>query len=346
MLLLTRPEYGLPALAAGAVWAARGGCRRRLWTWLAGMALTGFAWIAIAAALRVYPLPTSYLTKVLTGRLEMFGASFGALLPVRIGEYFCGSEGVPAWIAWALAVVTAAAVACGSWRRRLVGVLLVSVCVLTWQAGGNYLWYYENVFIGLAALALGGLVSLNMRVADFRAMRRHVRLATVWFAILIAAFTSVNWGKADRTAMWGLRSHSSIGVGYFNMGRAVVAPGLFAFPGTAPTYLVMTEIGMVSYFAGSDAWLYDRGGLAQPGTLAGTDDHILARLYPHRLLVEAGDELRHLDAKYHRDQAPPPVWVAWSRHDDDALVQCDIYLPDQSICLQSAGPRSNRQPAR
>ncbi len=54
---------------------------------------------------------------------------------------------------------------------------------------------------------------------------------------------------------------------------------------------MMKEIGIASFFGGSAVWLFDAGGLAQPGTLKGVKKHPLARLYPGSLLVSASEEL-------------------------------------------------------
>ncbi len=252
---------------------------------------------------RVYPIPTTYISKVITGQIELFGPSFGSRLPSKVGEYFLGGDHFPLPLVWVVPVLTAVAVALGALRHRLIGLLLLLVCLVLLKAGGNYLWYYENVFIGLVALIIGWLVSIGR----LPALNPGRRLAAVWLVFVLALFTTVNWDQMERTGSWSLRSESSIGFAYRNIGQAYVGRGLFDFPGTDPSYLVMMEVGIVSYFGGPNVWLFDRGGLAQPGTLKGLKEHPLARLYPGSLLVTASEELKRINSRFERDYSWPPI---------------------------------------
>lgn len=333
LLLLARPEFGLPALAGGFGWAVMK-ARGRERAWFAGAAWVGLGWIIIAVALRVYPVPTTYLAKVVTGRTEMFGPTFGAMFIPRLGTYFLGREDWPGYVAWIIPLAMMGAIATGSTRLRLLCLLPVAAAVLDRNAGGNYPWYFENLMAGTGALAICRLAE-GGTAPGRKFLEGGARVVLVG---IIGLMVAVNWGEPDRASGWSLRGAPSTGYGYRNIGQAYGRAALFALPRTPPSYLVMVEIGMVSYFAGPDVWLCDRGGLAQPGTLAGVKEHPLARLYPQGLLVSAGEELARINTRFGREGDWPPIWKAWAWNDDaTGPGHCDIYLPELEVCLQRAG---------
>jgi hypothetical protein len=336
MLFLTRPEYGLPALVFGTVWAFSNRDGRRIQLWAGGLLLLTLGWVVVALALRVYPIPTSYISKVVTGQLELFGPSFGSRLPSQVGAFFLGGNHFPPPLVWVVPVLTAAAVASGSLRHRLIGLQLLLVCLTFLKAGGNFLWYFENLFIGLVALIAGWLLSIGRQPA----LDSWRRVAAVWLVLVLGLIVTVNWDDAERLGNWSLRSDSSIAFGYRNIGQAYVGRGLFDFPGTAPSYLVMKEIGIVSYFGGSGVWLFDAGGLAQPGTLKGVRENPLSRLYPGSLLVTASEELEAINSRFGREYSWPPIWQAYAFRDEITGPEiCAIYLPDKVICLKPVTTR-------
>lgn len=330
LLILTRPEFGLPALAGGLGWAFRK-ASGRVRPWFGGLIIVGSVWIVVAAALRVYPLPTTFLAKIVTGRTEMFGPTFGAMFGSRAGSYFLGREALPGFVAWIIPLAMMGLVATGSLRLRLLCLLPAAAAALDWEAGGNYPWYFENLLAGMVALAICRLAEAGPAPGrDY--LHGGAKVVLVGFLGLLVA---VNWAEPGRAGGWSLRESPSSGHGYRNIGRAYAGRALFSLPRTPPSYLVMMEIGMVSYFAGPDVWLYDRGGLAQPGTLAGVREHPLARLYPQGLLVSAGEELARINTRFGRQDDWPPIWKAWAWGDDaTGPGRCSIYLPELEVCLQ------------
>lgn len=326
----------MPALVFGTVWALRTWDERRIRSGAGGLLAVALGWIMVALVLRVYPIPTSYLSKVITGQLELFGPSFGNRLPVEMGEFFLGANHFSPLLVWAVPVLTFAAVAWGSVRHRLIGLLLLLVCLIFWKAAGNYLWYFENLFIGLIALIAGWLLSLG----DHPTPKKGRRFAAGWLVLVLALIVTVNWDQNKRLSNWSLRSDSSIAFGYRNIGHAYQGQGLFDFPGTEPCYLVMKEIGMASYFGGSGVWLFDAGGLAQPGTLTGVREHPLARLYPGSLFVTGSEELTTINTRFGRVYSWPPIWQAYAFRDEVTGPEtCAIYLPEKVICLKSVKTR-------
>ncbi len=102
----------------------------------------------------------------------------------------------------------------------------------------------------------------------------------------------------------------------------------------------MKEIGIASYFGGSAVWLFDAGGLAQPGTLKGVKKHPLARLYPGSLLVSASEELEAINSRFGRAYSWPPIWQAYAFRDEVTGPEtCAIYLPEKVICLKPVQTR-------
>jgi hypothetical protein len=336
MLLLTRPEYGLPVILFALAWAVSTREQRKITFLASALVQVALGWVLLALFLRVYPIPTTLISKVLTGQLGLFGSSFGAMFLDRTGDFFLGGGRWPAPLMWAVPVLTLAALATGAPRHRWLSLLLLLIGLTFLKAGGNYLWYSENLFISLVALISGWLLGTG-KPPRWRSSRT---LATVWLVLVLAMVIGSNWGRAERSSRWSLRGDKSLAFGYFNIGRAYAGEGVFAFPGTEPSYLVMREIGIVSYFGGADVWLFDAGGLAQPGTLEGITDHPLAVLYPKVLLISASAEMKALNFKFGREFSQPPIWQAYAYRDEEqGPEKCAIYLHDQAICLKKVTTR-------
>jgi len=329
LLVLTRPEYGLPAAVAAGWLVARSDGRSGLAAWFRPLLGLGLGWVLVARLLSVYPIPTTYLTKLFTADWGLFGPPFLTDLVRQVQDYFGAGWEVPPLLLGALLGVVVFLL---GWLRplNLVGLLILGVVLLiTTRGASNYLWYYENLFVALLALGFAQLVN-----AGRSSRRRRARLSWLVGGGLIAAFMLSSWGDSERAQIWGLRDEVTRGTGYRNLAGCHHSGGLFVFPEVPPAYLFMMEIGMVSYFGGPEIWLLDRGGLAQAGTLLPPGGHPLASFYPRSLLKSGIQEMRALNRKFGRDE-PPAVWKAWGVPDAAAgRSECDYYFPAQAICLQ------------
>ena len=96
LLMLTRPEYGLVALVLMAVYTALQRSVEYAVAFVLPVLICGVGWMVLASLLRVFPIPTSYLTKVLTAELRLFsGGTFWDALPSRARYMFLHGISLP-----------------------------------------------------------------------------------------------------------------------------------------------------------------------------------------------------------------------------------------------------------
>jgi hypothetical protein len=287
-------------------------------------------WGLVALALRVYPIPTTYLTKVRTGELGLFsGGSFYQRLFRNVDIYF----GIHTrWIAVTCAGLLAAVLALKNDVFRWSVVVLAGAFFLLRDGPGNYLWYHENMFIAVLAVSLSYVL--------FSFQRRRWWIAVV--GILICAVPVLTFSKSlgrNRTMTWDFRAEHSRGLSYEAVGEHSAGGGLFQFPGLEPCLMRMDEIGIASYFAGSDSWIRDQSGLAQPAALRGVTDHPLARFYPRSVLRSPDESRRIVLEKLGAVDRPPPEFMAYGDPSAGFSSSCDQYFPDNGVCLMRVGHR-------
>ena len=282
LLTLTRPEFGLVAILPMTLLigrAERGAGLFRFFVVLMGCAAI---WIAIALALGVYPIPSTYLSKFATARMGMFGPGFLRQLPEYISHYFTlgyrmptplivlGSLGLLFLLAWR------------KLRRLLTAGWLLGSFALLCLGAGNFLWYFENLFIVVLTVLLW-VVLERWRPGRMRTYRRY--LCMVGLALFFASSLA-----RQRALPWDFGAEHSYAVSYRNIARHHVGHGLFVFPEREPTLLRMSEIGIVGYFCDESLWLCDASGLAQPGNLLLDRARGLVLLYPNWMIRSAAEE--------------------------------------------------------
>ncbi|MCK5942771.1 MAG: hypothetical protein KAI24_12415 [Planctomycetes bacterium] len=288
LLGATRPELGVAAVAGSLLLHHRS---PRAFT--ARLATCGgcFAasWSALALALHVWPVPTTWLTKVATGHRGWFGPRFidgahemfASWLPLPDGE----------GAGRAVLIAIAAAIGWALWPKRsgrFAAMTLLFTIALLARAPGNYAWYHENVLIAaVASLAVAATGPTGGGRAKFA------------LAALVVAMTSQRIAHNDRLA-WRIDDPDSYGSSLVALADRHVRNGLFAASTGGPErHRISTwEIGMLSYFAGPDVWLYDAAGVAQPGQIPGARDSSLGLFYPDRALRSADDELRRMRERF------------------------------------------------
>lgn len=321
--LLTRPDFGIPlALALGVVAGRQGHVR----TVLAGLLFPVLVWVVVAVGLRVYPLPTTYYSKVVTGVLEVFVPRLGPQLATRAGDYIL--FGSP--VGFILPVMTVY-IACAAGSSRTFGLAAIPIALyglLLAYAPGNYVWYFEGLLIAFLATCLAALLLPAIgwtRHPALGARGRGALFLLPWCLLLTSS-----GGRLDRAANWSF-DDGGRGAAYQRIGQACEDDGSFRLPDLEPSRLGTAEIGIISFVAGPDAWLIDHAGIAQPGTLKASRLSFLRRFYPRSALRSAEEELRFISSKL-GDR--PLIWNVWW-FPPEALPEadCAYAIAEFGICL-------------
>ena len=295
ILFLTRVELGLAALLAGALHRRRcGRIARDAGTFLLIATVLAGAWILVAIALDVWPVPTTFLAKIRTGELRRFSAPFVRTLAETLALYLPlpdGKLGQRLVVGGGAALGTA--LLCLRPHGRLAALLLATVVATLARGPGNFAWYHENLLLGAIA-AMAATAWSEPRATAYRGVIAAAAGA------LVVANAAVRLGRNDALP-WQLTSPPSYGASLAWLGRQHVGNGRFVLDAPASAaasgLVSIPEIGIVSYFAGPRCWLFDSSGLAQAGQLPGVRHSFFARFYPAHVLRTAPEELRIVRAR-------------------------------------------------
>jgi hypothetical protein len=298
----------------------------------------GLAWILIAIALRVHPVPTTFLSKIVTGEARLFsGGLFQETLPERLQMLFFRRHAVPGIVLYIyFAIVLAAAATLRARSAFAVAVLVVAGLMLR-RAPGNYLWYSENLAILLVAICASivltdaGAIRAWMGARSWPTGLRAARSVVV--ASVLVLFVGTCFLR-NRDMFWNLRAPHSRGLTYKTIGEHAGPEARFTFAELPrPVFLMMGEIGIAAYFGGASSWILDESGLAQPGELVRTSQHPLARFYPPSLKRTGVDELLAVVEKLSE-----PEGLLLRAYGDpgpaDVAKLCEYYDPASGVCLQ------------
>jgi hypothetical protein len=291
LLCLSRVEFGVAAAIAlaVAVVARRSATPfRDVRTVLVVLGAVAIAWVVVATALGVWPVPTTFLTKVHTGAIRMFGPPFARTFAETLANYLplpTSRDGQRFVVACGGAIC----VALLAWRPagRIAALVLVAVAAILARGPGNFVWYHENVLLA----AVASLIAVC--AASPRSTWRVLLGAAA--VVLVVANACARLGDNDRLP-WALQPPPAYGGSLVWLAERHAGNGTFhvrdpASDGATDCFVAMTEIGIVSYFAGPTCWLFDAGGLAQAGQLPGVAESWLALVYPSRVLRTGPEEL-------------------------------------------------------
>jgi hypothetical protein len=292
LLVLSRPELGLAATIASLVVRRAPLCKSVLRLSAVATAIAA-AWCVLAACLGVWPIPTTYLSKVMTSEAGWFGPRFLSGAHVTFASYLPLPQ-EPNAARLALAAF-AALVGWALWPTRagrLAACTLATAVLLLARAPGNYGWYHENLLLAV-------LASLLAVTAEARARPRRIAVLLA----LLALVANQRLGHNDQLA-WRLNEPDTYADRLRRVAAHHVGHGVFAFA-TGPSCdellrcrISTWEIGMLAYFAGPDAWLHDAAGVAQPGQVPGATTSRLAVFYPGAVLTDADEQLERLEYRF------------------------------------------------
>ena len=330
LMMITRPEYGFAAMVLMLVYVARRRSRSALIAFGQPFLVVGIGWLIIASVLRVYPIPTTYLSKVVTAELDWFsGGTFWNMLSMR-GQYmffanvFSHTAVVIAGVIVMAGVITAAS-RCYIWFVAFAGLSLLAVL----RSAGAFLWYTENYFIVMLTICFAIAIDIWKKE---RTRRRMIELVVVLVPLVLFFANGIT---RNRPMSWNFRDKMTRAHCYTYTARKVADQGRFDFGEMGTFYVAMTEIGIVSYFAGAGVWLLDQSGLAQPGSLPGIVDHALAIFYPRSVLISDKEELEELYKKFGIEEGKYPIYLVQGSPDLKHVEGlCDHYIVDVGVCLR------------
>jgi hypothetical protein len=330
LAILTRPEYGVAALLVAAVYVgARRGVRATV-VLLGPVLAIGAAWVIVATLLGVYPVPSTYLTKLVTAQRGMFGGgTFWDSFPHNLRAAFFGGVDVPNWLMGTSVAVVVAAVLWSDrrfwWALFFMGV----VSVIELEAPGNYLWYHENFFIAFVVICGSALVFNSKRVP-----RTSASVKAVLTAVPLLAFALSGLGR-NRAMSWNFERTPSRVSAYRMVAECSTGRGTFSFPQVEECLVAMNEIGIAAYFGGPRMWLLDASGLAQPASLPGASDHWLSWCYPSGVLRSFEQEIGVVAANCGwESRAKKTCFASAMTSERRASLYCDYYFPREGLCLE------------
>jgi hypothetical protein len=328
-LILTRPEYGLVAFAFSLAYTAW--FRRRAYLIAYGIPLLaiGAGWILVATLLHVYPIPTTYVTKMMTAKVKLFSdGRFMNVFQNRVCDHFFFRTDLSSllisllWWVLLLVILTISPVYFASSLFVVLSFLIVRL------KAGNYLWYHENLYIVILTICLSALLLKRPKKLPWYYIPRS---AVILVPLLLFYANNL---MQNRSMFWNFKAGRSRGLSYKALGERYQDNGQFAFEDLGVCYLLMEEIGIVAYFCGPRAWMVDSSGLVQAGTLKGTRDLFFSAFFPKSLLPTADQEFMAMLDKFGSPSGSVRVFRAYGNPGENDRKSCTVYYPDTGICLE------------
>lgn len=332
LFLLTRPEYGIVAFSIllGIVFYQRNFSLLR--AYCVPIVICGVCWIVISLfLLHVWPIPTTYLSKIITAQLNQFGPKLSFYLPSFVNNFFFKNFYINTYLILGFGIAYVLIIAWKNVLYRFVASFIVIVVLIISQSAGNYFWYYENFFITF--LTIGFFIVLTYSLK----MVKQNLLSVIFSSLILLMFirSSLNYNP---DFSWNFTKVSSA-LSYQNISTAHIEQGIFKFDGLPPTYIRMIEIGIVSYFANNfSLWIYDTGGLAQAGTLKGVKDSFFANFYPSSILVDGAEEYTKLCNRFKSKDNKCQLHDAWAIYDYEGISKVQYYYDDLKVGLNWVNP--------
>jgi hypothetical protein len=125
----------------------------------------------------------------------------------------------------------------------------------------------------------------------------------------------------NRNLPWNTKG--SFFKGYSHLKDYYNGQGLFDFPNLPKGYAVISEIGIASYFGGSNFLLGDRLGLIQPGFFEKVTTSKLRIFYPNSVLRSIEDDFK---------DKSKPIYMIWAGVNDGK--SCSLFILDYNLCIQ------------
>ncbi|MFH1754898.1 MAG: hypothetical protein ABIA59_04270 [Candidatus Latescibacterota bacterium] len=329
LLILARPEYGLVAFALSFAYTAWLRKRACLVAYGIPVLALGAGWVLIALLLGVYPVPTTYVTKLMTAKLKLFtDGSFMNVFQKRVEDHFFFHHDLSTllipFLWWILLSVTMTI----SPLYFAASLFTIMSFLIVQREAGNYIWYHENLYIVALTICFGATLLRRPKPLPWW----HIPRSAIILVPLFLFFA--NNIMQNRSMFWNFTEDKSRGVSYKAIGESYQDQGRFMFDDIGPCYLVMDEIGIVSYFGGSNVWLLDGSGLAQAGVLKGTSDLFLSSFFPASIFHTANQELMAILNRFGSPSSSVRLFQAEGNPGPRDIKDCNMYDPDSGVCLR------------
>ncbi|MDR5839221.1 hypothetical protein [Caballeronia sp. LZ034LL] len=317
---LSRPEIGLIATCVTAcVYGTRKGA---LLKFSCGLLMALAVYAVIMLALKVYPVPSTIWSKEVTSKLKLFNDQNALdVLPEHIAQLMGFSK---AWIGW---VFIAMPLLFSLKSKKLFFVMApcaAALLLIAHSMSGSFDWYSENFLIVFFALWVATTIELR-RSGSIRTSTLSGALISLSFALLVVSNYSQNkyhaWNE-DQPIYSEYREVASDFIGQGAYRIAQYSPN--------PVHIRTCEIGLISYFSGNGAWIFDVCGLAQVGNLKGASNSWLRHLYPKKFGETGEDQLLTLNRDRGREVID--VW-ALSGKEKSAATKVQCGYTDDRFCI-------------
>lgn len=319
---LSRPEIGVVAVVSTVlIYFSRPKALAQI---MLALFLGFLAYAALMFILGVYPIPSTIWSKQVTGKLKMFtDKNLIEILPEIVAKIM----GVGwSWVIWVLIALPVLF----SFMLSRVAIPIVSaislMLIISFSMPGNFVWYVENFLIVIFAIIFAVAIQLYSRYG--------VRMAAALIGALFVAIFLIlfeNFGK-NRVYPWNENSPGYLV--YQEVGRSSVGDGKYVIKRYSgdPVRIRMCEIGIVSFFAGPNAWIYDVCGLVQIGNLQGASQSWLRHFYPFSFRETGDDQLARL--KDHQAIHVVDVWALRNQAEvAGAVGRCQFV--DNHFCINA-----------
>lgn len=273
-------------------------------------------------ALDVYPIPSTIWSKQITGKLKLFSdKNLIEILPLSIAHIVGMSS---SWIGWALIALPAVfslPLAKGSIPVLSAVALLLVIAI---SMPGNFVWYSENFLIALLVLSVIVVVEVYRKGGE--------GMSFMLAGILLLIFSLTLYENFGRNKYYPWNENSPGYLAYKEIGKGSIDTGRFVVKrySTEPVRVRMCEIGIASYFAGANAWIYDVCGLAQIGNLKGATKSWIRYFYPSSFSETGDDQLLRF-----KDNQTTPVIDVWALRNKEeaagAIGKCKFV--DDVFCI-------------
>lgn len=329
--LLTRMELAIVLLVGAAFWYRSREVAVSIRKFTGSVAIVVVVHVACSLLLGVFPLPSTYWSKLMVHEARMFSAeSFLQRIPGMLAELLFGVRAASSSIGVVAAVflvTTPIVVFVFANRKNAMSVawMLLTAATMFYGMPSNYIWYYQNLLIVVVVIACAAATTVQ-------ANHSWIARIAISIAVVLIALPLRQALLAERAYPWDF-GRPSRAQGYTFIARHHLGQGKFDLSeiGVGHVYLRLCEIGIVSYFAGDSVWLWDDCGLAQVGNLR------LAGTSPVRAVYSASVKRSALAELKTLNRESLMVYQAWSLRPEErrgAAGACEILT--EIVCLNRA----------
>lgn len=293
-------------------------------------AIMTVVWIGITIFYKVWPIPITYWAKSSLSTLfeerhmiYYFFERLGIVTFKRIENLPEISTFIGISIMFCLLLV----VLNGKTSKFIAIFSFIAYGIIFIKAPANYWWYYENTLVTIIGF-ICGLAVMNLENTSKFILQEQKE---VLYLIILIIFITVGSAFRDGPKVWSFKEPSRA-QGYIYLANNF-ENGAIWINGIGYAFVKNPEIGITSYFAGKDGWIFDMGGLAQPLDVESVKNSLLKLLYPKRLRQNAFSDLQILYKLHGKELPILTIWALEDRDFDKAKTKCKFVNIEGSLCI-------------